>query len=391
MGVSAAEMKAIVKDSGGFIAGFDKYMIGASQKMGTILDTSATKIAQMTKSWTEVKEGIGRAIIETKLFQGALSQLSQMLDDINNNKKTPSEKGEARAGDFMSSLSGKDSKTQISEMTKEAKAYGNILAQTIIRMTELSEDGITVKKEDVKEYDNLVIKAKEYESGLNSLMLAIQGSNKAHVDELETLDEKKKRLGEIKDLLAELKDIEGQTLKGYKLDTIKGKERGPTSLANFLPITNAPGLVPMQSHKMAFDPSAVDSLTDKIKEMTQGLLDTQDATNMLANSFDNLFQKGGGGIKGMVNSIISDLERLVAQILAKKVIEMLLNLFSSITNKTGPSIINGIDTGVPGSSSTLLGGAHLSSAGHLNGEFKLRGQDLYLSVQRAGNSLNANT
>jgi hypothetical protein len=43
------------------------------------------------------------------------------------------------------------------------------------------------------------------------------------------------------------------------------------------------------------------------------------------------------------------------------------------------------------SASPLIGGEHITSANPMHGEFKLRGQDLYLSVQRAGNSLNANT
>lgn len=71
-----------------------------------------------------------------------------------------------------------------------------------------------------------------------------------------------------------------------------------------------------------------------IEELTKGLLTQNDAVNILANSFEELFSKTGKGFQGMIDNMLAALNRLLAEMVAKAVLWTILNIITGGTAGT---------------------------------------------------------
>ena len=136
---------------------------------------------------------------------------------------------------------------------------------------------------------------------------------------------------------------------------------------------------------------------DVISDVTNGLLTQQEAVRGLRDEFDVLFTDGSKGFDRMVNDMIRSIERLVSEIIAKKVIQLLVSIIGNYLEpglgSLGSKAVGQIGTptlATPVNTNQLAPMKLQGNAG-MNGEFKLKGTDLYLSVQRSGALINGNT
>jgi phage-related minor tail protein len=108
----------------------------------------------------------------------------------------------------------------------------------------------------------------------------------------------------------------------------------------------------------------------------------------------DLFQSGGKGFDKMVASMIQSIERLVAEILARRAILALIKLLGNLGTSGAVSGASSAATGavdVVGTSGNLISGASLASAQIIKVEGVLKGKDIYLSGVRYAEVLNNNT
>lgn len=135
-----------------------------------------------------------------------------------------------------------------------------------------------------------------------------------------------------------------------------------------------------------------------INEVTTAMEAQMNMVENLSGAFEDMFLNIDKGFKGMVESLIESIKKLVIQLAAKAAVLMLIRtLFpmsfgvgatTSLMNMFGPGMFSGGSIG---------GGKPIASLGmasqniNLGGEFKIRGSDLYASVSRHGNMLNGNT
>ncbi|HUX56732.1 MAG TPA: hypothetical protein VMV77_07150, partial [Bacteroidales bacterium] len=76
----------------------------------------------------------------------------------------------------------------------------------------------------------------------------------------------------------------------------------------------------------------------QIQAMTESLQEQQIAVGILSSAFDALFTSTEDGFKAMIDSIISGLKRLVAELLARAAVLTLINIISG----GGGSIFKGV-------------------------------------------------
>jgi hypothetical protein len=135
-----------------------------------------------------------------------------------------------------------------------------------------------------------------------------------------------------------------------------------------------------------------DAIQKNADRATEAIQRQQEAVDILASAFQNLFQGGEDGFKNMVDSIISSIGRLVAELLAKAAVLAIMNLLFPGSALLGA----GAGAAIGGWEGTGIGGG-LGSLGSVGGVQKIqivgvtKGKDIYWSNKRYGQMLSDNT
>jgi hypothetical protein len=123
-----------------------------------------------------------------------------------------------------------------------------------------------------------------------------------------------------------------------------------------------------------------------IETLTNGLLSTNDAVNILANSFEELFSKTGKGFQGMIDNMIAALNRLLSEMIAKAVLWSILNIITggqAGTFKAFMGLGAAATGGGGGGSLPAAGGAPIGKAAmDINVIGSISGKDIALSLRR---------
>lgn len=136
----------------------------------------------------------------------------------------------------------------------------------------------------------------------------------------------------------------------------------------------------------------------QIKSMADALQIATYATNELQNAFESLFTSTGISFKSMADSMISSIERLVAELAARAAVFLILKtIFPELWVASGMSRAGGLGnflfpsvgkiTGVSPKIGSLGGSQNIA----LSGQFKFNGKDLFLTVANHANMLDKNT
>lgn len=134
-------------------------------------------------------------------------------------------------------------------------------------------------------------------------------------------------------------------------------------------------------------PNQVQIITDSLEEQMQ-------VVNTLTGVFQNMFSNIDNGFKGMMDSLIADLQRLATELIAKAaVFGLIWALFPGLgINISGGS---GFGTGLKNFMTGNIGAPKMAALGNTGQQLKvvgkLSGRDIYLSASRYGEMLGGNT
>lgn len=288
LGISAVELQQEVKKTGDFGIAAGNIIKRELGGMGDVADTTASQIAKIGAAWNNLKTQMGGWLISSGI--GKLIEDTARMFEVWSDPDIP--------------LFGLKSPTK---RNVESYKYQKGLSSVSMYSGGESEGGpLTVKKQAKT--------IKDLRAELDLL--------KTSIDETLVSDQARRT-----EILLQIKDTEKLIEKLTTLDeTIKrteptGKTRSPLIGALSGGIPSLPGLQGYGGQK-ADDMQIQANLID---EMNQSLMEQSAAVGILSQSFDVLFTSTEDGFKNMIESIITGLKRLVAELLARMAVLTILN------------------------------------------------------------------
>jgi hypothetical protein len=353
LGLAAKTVQEAFKTPGGML----KLITEQTEKMGDVADTTAEKYQQLAVSFGELKKAWGNWVNNSPAMNSIVQWAKDMLEIMKDPRLTVWQK-----------ING--TPDQYKELKKKRDEATNDLVGNVNKMFPGQVDFLKDLNEKVDAQKTIADKVGE---------------------ELKAEEEITKEL-------EKQKELNSHDSAGYKLRPIAGRERGPTGLTGFTPLN--PKDVPLANVKPAeinVDKQAVayQTLDDRIQEVTLDTYNLQSATGDLSNVFMDMFDNTGKGFDMMVNDMIKSLERLVAEIIAKKVIMLLVQILGNkVLPGLGSSVsgaIGGMNMGNTVGGVSSVGGGSLTLDNTIKIQGTLKGQDIFLSGSRYGQSLSNNT
>lgn len=291
LGISAVELQQEIQKTGDFGIAFGNIIKRESGDMGDVADTTASQIATIGTAWNNLKTQMGRWIISSGI--GKLIEDTARMFEVWSDPDIP--------------LFGLKSATK---ENVESYRYKKMLESTSMYSGGESEGGPLGSKPVAKQAKTI----KDLRAELDLL--------KTSIDETLVSDQARRT-----EILLQIKDTEKLIEKLTTLDeTIKrteptGKTRSPLIGALSGGIPSLPGLQGYGGQK-ADDMQIQANLID---EMNQSLMEQSAAVGILSQSFNVLFTSTEDGFKNMIESIITGLKRLVAELLARMAVLTILN------------------------------------------------------------------
>lgn len=291
LGISAVELQQEVKKTGDFGIAAGNIIKRELGGMGDVADTTASQIAKIGAAWENLKTQMGGWLISSGI--GKLIEDTARMFEVWADKDVP--------------LFGLKSPTK---KNVESYRYKKMLESTSMYSGGESEGGPLGSKPVAKQAKTI----KDLRAELDLL--------KTSIDETLVSDQARRT-----EILLQIKDTEKLIEKLTTLDeTIKrteptGKTRSPLIGALSGGIPSLPGLQGYGGQK-ADDMQIQANLID---EMNQSLMEQSAAVGILSQSFDVLFTSTEDGFKNMIESIITGLKRLVAELLARMAVLTILN------------------------------------------------------------------
>lgn len=288
LGISAVELQQEVKKTGDFGIAAGNIIKRELGGMGDVADTTASQIAKIGAAWENLKTQMGGWLISSGI--GKLIEDTARMFEVWSDPDIP--------------LFGLKSATK---ENVESYRYKKMLESTSMYSGGESEGGPLAIKKQAKTI-------KDLRAELDLL--------KTSIDETLVSDQARRT-----EILLQIKDTEKLIEKLTTLDeTIKrteptGKTRSPLIGALSGGIPSLPGLQGYGGQK-ADDMQIQANLID---EMNQSLMEQSAAVGILSQSFDVLFTSTEDGFKNMIESIITGLKRLVAELLARMAVLTILN------------------------------------------------------------------
>jgi hypothetical protein len=303
LGISAVALQDEVKKVGDFGAAAGNIIQRELTAMGDVTDTVATSISQLATAWKELKTQVGEFVLKSGLTD-LLNALTKDFVEVND----PFEKWRG-----LDKATAEARKTEVLEQIEYFKKLGDAGKASYNFYTEALEvlDGIINKttppiEKEVETIASLNAQLAEEKAWLEQIDVA---DKKGLATQLQVIDALEKRIKSLTTL--------GAT---REVNPMIGKVAAPGDLAGSWQKITANSKDAWD--KLSGGPEAVTAVED----MTNALMLQNEAINILTNGFDTLFSSAGEGFKGMIDTMIDGMKRLVAEYLAKAAIFTLIRM-----------------------------------------------------------------
>jgi len=303
LGISAVALQDEVKKVGDFGAAAGNIIQRELTAMGDVTDTAATSISQLATAWKELKTQVGEFVLKSGLTD-LLNALTKDFVEVND----PFEKWRG-----LDKATAEARKTEVLEQIEYFKKLGDAGKASYNFYTEALEvlDGIINKttppiEKEVETIASLNAQLAEEKAWLEQIDVA---DKKGLATQLQVIDALEKRIKSLTTL--------GAT---REVNPMIGKVAAPGDLAGSWQKITANSKDAWD--KLSGGPEAVTAVED----MTNALMLQNEAINILTNGFDTLFSSAGEGFKGMIDTMIDGMKRLVAEYLAKAAIFTLIRM-----------------------------------------------------------------
>jgi hypothetical protein len=301
LGISAVELQKEIAKVGDFGIASGNIIERELTTMGDVADTTATSIAQLATAWSDLKLAAGDFLINSGLkefFQDLTTYMKVLQDSdiplIGWKSPTHENLEEYRkAKEFLA-------EQQAVNMYSGGESAGGPLenmGKQIETIATLNEQ-LKLEKENLEQIDTTDRK------GLLTQLQVIDALQK-RIDQLSKLPETRKA-NPLIDMLS--------VPKGFTEASTNSWQKLWDDYAEFQKIQNKLAAAP-KSPKLA------------IEDMTDELMLQNDAINILANGFDSFFSSTENGFRDMMDTIISELQRLLNYYISKAVIFGLIKAF----------------------------------------------------------------
>lgn len=182
---------------------------------------------------------------------------------------------------------------------------------------------------------------------------------------------------DIKDQLNSIKKY-ADTLKDWEEARAKNVGQGLVGPSKDTFPNNIPATFGLHGGTLANAPRQIEQVTEALEIQLE-------AVNELTSVFADMFMSIDQGFKGMVESLIASLKRLVAELLAKAAVLALLNIIApgSGLAVAAHKALTGGGLGSLFAGNRMVGNLSPSSV-TVGGQFRIRGRDLELALRRNG-------
>ena len=293
LGISAVELQKEIAKVGDFGIASGNIIQRELRSMGDVADTTATSIAQLATAWKELKTQVGEFVLNSgvkEFFQDLTTYMKVLQDpdipligwksptheNLEEYRKAKEFLAEQQAVNMYSG--GESAGGPLENMGKQIETIATLNEQLKLEKENLEQIDITDRK------------------GLLTQLQVIDALQK-RIDQLSKLPETRKA-----NPLIEMLSVP----KGFTEATDNSWQKLWDDYAKFQQIQN----------KLADAPE----MKKPVEDMTNALMLQNEAINILTNGFDTLFSSAGEGFKGMIDTMIDGMKRLVAEYLAKAVI-----------------------------------------------------------------------
>jgi len=295
LGISAVELQDEVKKTGDFTTAAGVIIRRELESMGDVADTTVIRFARLKTAWQDFMTELGGKVTASKLFADFMKGLETAT----------------------SWLKGKPSLFE--GMSKEQLIAQKGILEKQREQLELGRKALLQEQDKITLWKWITGETKDYSKLLKS--------------NTEDLKNNKQQLEEILNLLNKIGSAAGGGGEG-------GVAEKPYEWMT-LPVPRIPkiskGIPILPGLQKGSKP------INAVEDMTQALYAQQQAVSILSNSFNALFSSTSGGFKAMIDSMIMDFKRLIAEILAKAAV-----LFLIRTLFPGTSIGAAATTGLMG-------------------------------------------
>lgn len=313
--------------------------VDAAKESGNLSEKAQGTVIQLnhlSTSFDEVKESIGKAILESEKFKGTLDKIDNAINRTKVYTRIP-----GPGGWFTSWVIAGKVVEAIEEKSKELGINDPFTSQ-VVTLGKLNEQ-LKTEKENLQNINIEDTKA-----------ILIQANK-------------------IKAIEDQIKAIEN-LYKEQKKSISYGQ-----GLAGITPPSNAsiPATFGLHGGTLSGAPRQIEQVTEALKIQLE-------AVNELTNVFADMFMSIDQGFKGMVESLIASLKRLVAELLAKAAVLALLNIIapgSGLAVAAHKALTGGLGSLFAGN--RMVGNLSPSSI-TVGGQFRIRGRDLELALRRNG-------
>jgi hypothetical protein len=303
MGLAAKEANAAFTDTAG-IVGFVKKKL---EEMGPVADTTAIKMARLAVAGTELKQAWGAWLNKGQGIAAIRSYFTDLLMTWADESKTF---GQKAAAIFKQ---GKPNQAGVNDPYAK---WRNITPEQATNLKKQSEERIAYLKKEGQAINGSENEIKILTEGL--AVLDEQMGKSIETDK-DAKDAKDLLIDSLKKEIETLKTLE-ETITRMEAITKIGPIAVP-SLGGGFP--KAPGLSGAPG-----EPSESEKELANIKAVTEELEKQDLAVGILSSAFDALFTSTEDGFKAMIDSIITSIKRLLAELLARVAILTLLNILT---------------------------------------------------------------
>ncbi len=309
LGISAVRLREVLKGAGvemstvgDVAAAVGKIATQELAKMGDVADTSATQMERFAVASERLKESWGEFVNKElgpkrEILTWWLNTMNDIFSDPN---LTQLQKITMHPDKYIQYKKDRGY-TDLDPMGKGTESTGGALEQGT-KVIEKRTDTIASLNEQLKtEKENL-----------EKLDVADKNGIATQLKVIDTLE---KRIKSLTTIRQESFSLEKLTVpKGFTEENFNPWQKLWDDYADFQKIQD----------KLA---PAPDFKAPQIRDITNELMLQNDAINILANGFDSFFSSTEGGFKGMMDTIISELQRLINYYISKAVIFGLIKAF----------------------------------------------------------------
>ena len=305
LGISAVELQTETQKLGDFGTAAGVIIRRELTSMGDVADTTAIKMAKLAVAGESLKEAWGTWLNKSPVIDAFRSYFTDLLKAWADESNTFMQKAAILLPFYGGQKNEKAVWKRGQAQTEKERAAEGVNPAGSTGLQKLLENAEVPAKKLGKTIADLRIELDEYKKQLEATTI----SDKTH--RLEILQ----KTYALEKQLEALTNLKTQVEKIEKVST--GNINKPSVSGGF---PAAPGI-----QKAPGEPSEAEKSAADIRAMTEELQNQQVAVDILSSAFDTLFTSTEDGFKNMIDSIISGLKRLVAELLARTAVLLILN------------------------------------------------------------------